>query len=77
MKCLSLSNAGQLRLSLVLCWPFYQGLTPDSEPLERQVSIEYLEALRSDEVRQKDADYWLSTPPGAHSSCVWTVHMFC
>lgn len=37
---------------------------PELGPLERRVSLTYLEALSDDHVRQEDIDYWFNEPEG-------------
>ena len=43
--------------------PQYQVPEPEKGPLERRVSVQFLDALFSDEINEEDAAYWFTCPP--------------
>lgn len=44
--------------------PQYQVPDPEKGPLERRVSVQFLDALFSDEINEEDKAYWFTCPPG-------------
>lgn len=44
--------------------PTFKVPDPEKGPLERRVSVQFLDALFSDEINEEDAAYWFTCPPG-------------